>query len=71
MKTVKKNENRVITTRGVGSIKRLGGGGRGHRLPGALLDIERAPKKFSPEMLATTGEGGGGGRKKNFPAIPY
>ena len=45
-----------IDTRGVGNIKRGGGGWR--RLPGALLvvlDIEKAPKKISPEMFATGG----------------
>ena len=41
--------------RGVGSIKRLGGG----------APASRAPKKFFPEMLAT------GGGEKIFPVAPY
>jgi hypothetical protein len=40
--------------RGVGSIKRLGGG---HWLLGALLDVEKGTKKFSPEMYV--GDTGG------------
>ena len=48
-----------VRIRGVGSIKTS----RVHRLPGALLDIEKAPKNFLPEMLAT-----GGGWRKLFPS---
>ena len=46
------------TTRGIGSIKKLGGGGA--PVSRGTFGMKRAPKKMFPEMLAT-GEGGGGG----------
>jgi hypothetical protein len=53
---------RYLDSRGVGSIKRLGGGGTGFQ--GQFRILKRAPKKFFPEMLATCGGGG----KKIFPS---
>ena len=44
--------NNLSSDRGVGSIKRLGGG---HRFQGHFGILKRAPKKFFPEMLATGG----------------
>ena len=44
-----------VENRGVGSIKRWGGGAPASR---GTLGIEKAPKKFFPEILAT------GGREK-------
>ena len=41
--------------RGVGNIKSLGGGG--HRLPGALLDIEKGTQNIFP---GNVGDGKGG-----------
>jgi hypothetical protein len=35
---------KISIYRGVGSIKRLGGG---HQIPGALLDIEKGTEKIS------------------------
>ena len=45
-----------VRIRGVGSIKTS----RVHRLPGALLDIEKGTKKCFPKNV---GDGRGGGRK--------
>ena len=45
--------NNLSSDRGVGSIKRLGGGG--HRFQGHFGILKRAPKKIFPEMLVTGG----------------
>ena len=42
-------------------------GGGGHRLPGALLDIEKGTYKIFPRNVGD-GKGGGGGGRKNFPS---
>jgi hypothetical protein len=51
-----------MSSRGVGSIKRLGGGAPTSR---GTFGMKRAPKKIFLVMLATGVGEGEGGRKKN------